>query len=102
MAHGERAIKPRQAPASTASFAHFAGLCLTMTGAQQTTSRMRLPGGFNATARAVRIPLRRRGADQRRGDHRRCDGNPPVTSRRRGLPRNAPVFETAPFPWDRR
>jgi hypothetical protein len=35
-----------------------AGLCLTMSGAQQTTSRMRLPGGFNATAGTVRIPLR--------------------------------------------
>jgi hypothetical protein len=35
-----------------------AGLCLTMAGAQQTTPRMRLPGGFNATAGAVRIPLR--------------------------------------------
>ncbi len=35
-----------------------AGLCLTMAGAQQTTARMRLPGGFNATDGTVRIPLR--------------------------------------------
>jgi hypothetical protein len=35
-----------------------AGLCLTMSGAQQTSSPMRLPGGFNATSGAVRIPLR--------------------------------------------
>ncbi len=35
-----------------------AGLCLTMEGAQQTTPRMRLAGGFDAVAGAVRIPLR--------------------------------------------
>jgi hypothetical protein len=35
-----------------------AGLCLTVSGAQQTTRRMRLPGGFNATEGTVRIPLR--------------------------------------------
>ncbi len=35
-----------------------AGLCLAMTGAQQTRSPMRLPGGFNATDGEVRIPLR--------------------------------------------
>jgi hypothetical protein len=35
-----------------------AGLCLTMAGAEQTRSRIRLPGGFNATAGDVRIPLR--------------------------------------------
>jgi hypothetical protein len=35
-----------------------AGLCLTMTGAQQTAARMRLPGGFDATGGIVRIPLR--------------------------------------------
>ncbi len=35
-----------------------AGLCLTMAGAQQTASPMRLPGGFNATDGNVRIPLR--------------------------------------------
>jgi hypothetical protein len=35
-----------------------AGLCLTMEGAQQTRSRIRLPGGFNATDGSVRIPLR--------------------------------------------
>jgi hypothetical protein len=29
-----------------------------MAGAQQTTTPMRLPGGFNATDGAVRIPLR--------------------------------------------
>ncbi|MDQ6847465.1 MAG: hypothetical protein M3019_07780 [Candidatus Dormibacteraeota bacterium] len=35
-----------------------ASLCLTMEGAQQSTSPMRLPGGFNATNGHVRIPLR--------------------------------------------
>jgi hypothetical protein len=35
-----------------------AGLCLAIAGAQQTSSPMRLPGGFNATAGTVRIPLR--------------------------------------------
>ncbi len=35
-----------------------AGLCLTMEGAQQTTARMRLPGGFDASDGSVRIPLR--------------------------------------------
>jgi hypothetical protein len=35
-----------------------AGLCMTIEGAQQTRPSMRLPGGFNATAGSVRIPLR--------------------------------------------
>jgi hypothetical protein len=35
-----------------------AGLCLAIAAAQQTASPMRLPGGFNATAGTVRIPLR--------------------------------------------
>lgn len=35
-----------------------AGLCMTMEGARQTRSSIRLPGGFNATDGSVRIPLR--------------------------------------------
>lgn len=34
------------------------GLCLILEGAQQSKSRIRLPGGFNATDGTVRIPLR--------------------------------------------
>jgi hypothetical protein len=34
------------------------GLCLTFEGAQQTSPRMRLPGGFTAIDGSVRIPLR--------------------------------------------